>query len=70
MRPEDAHITTFEEILAALNVYLKPELLTSIRKYIANRRHAVYEITDNIHEVIIMTINLLRISLKFISYAL
>lgn len=52
LRPEDAHITTFEEILAALNVYLKPELLTSIRKYIANRRHAVYEITDNIHEVV------------------
>ncbi|KAF2902596.1 hypothetical protein ILUMI_03592 [Ignelater luminosus] len=53
LKPDQDHVTTFNEICEAAKHFLKPELLNDLRVYLSLSRHGKYELSfDDVQELI------------------
>ncbi|KAK9871140.1 hypothetical protein WA026_011422 [Henosepilachna vigintioctopunctata] len=52
LKPEESHISTFNEVVEAAKHFLKPDLLNEIRKYLTLARMVTYKLGDNVQTLI------------------
>ncbi|KAF5269933.1 hypothetical protein FQR65_LT05732 [Abscondita terminalis] len=52
LKPDPDYVQTYQEIVEASKIFLKPELLNDIRVYLTQVRHSSFELNDEVHEMI------------------